>query len=64
MTPEAEKLWQSPEGGKLAAAMMGLRPMSDEERKTLDAILAAQKAARPAITQADPTDPDAPPEDI
>ena len=45
MNPDAEKLWRSPKGGKLAAVMMGLRPMGDEEQETLDAILAAQKAA-------------------
>ena len=32
MNPDAEKLWRSPKGGKLAAVMMGLRPMGDEEQ--------------------------------
>ena len=58
MSPEAKKVWESPKGGRLMAAMLGLLPMGDAEKATMDEILTLQQNAS---AQADP---DTPPEDI
>lgn len=61
MSPEAAKIWQSPKGGKLAAALAGLQPMGADARAILDEVMDAQRAdASPA--QAEPNDE--PPEDV
>ncbi|MBK7813144.1 MAG: hypothetical protein IPJ52_01950 [Rhodocyclaceae bacterium] len=35
MTPQGKKIWDSKAGGDLAMAMMGEKPMTEEDRKTL-----------------------------
>ena len=38
MTPQGKKIWDSKAGGDLAMAMMGEKPMTDEDRATLEAL--------------------------
>ena len=63
-TSEVAKIWQSPQGGRLAVVMLGLQPMDAATRATLDEVLAAQRAPD-AIAQDEQPDPfDEPPEDV
>lgn len=59
MTPQGKKIWNSKAGGDLAMAMMGEKPMTDEDRKTLDAL---RQGGQRKTTETTPPSPKAKPD--
>lgn len=48
MTPEGKKIWDSKAGGDLMAAMLGGVPLTDADKKTLEAL--KQTSLKPDTT--------------
>lgn len=44
MTPEGKKIWNSPAGGSLMAAMLGMKPMEEKDKATVEQLRQTGKA--------------------
>ena len=48
MTPQGKKIWNSPQGASLMESMLGEKPVSEQDRATIQALVETSKGKPPA----------------
>ena len=48
MTPEGKKIWNSPQGASLMESMLGEKPVSEQDRATIQTLVETSKGQPPS----------------